>query len=227
MPGCLGSRAQSLLPPPSGEAPDASVLLQVTMADRAAAERACKDPNPNIDGRKANVNLAYLGAKPRSLQTGESACFPSLCFWLLYSASVSVGWKRPAPPAPRPAPGVAVGCHVLQESRHRAVIPQLGSRTPSSGCVCRWDRARRAGHPLVSCPHRREEVGPRAGARESASPAAAVPQLRGPPLAGSSGVQVEVSGRGEEAVYPFGLEVESCGGLPWVRLGPSLIGLSF
>ncbi|XP_008052600.1 RNA-binding protein 38 [Carlito syrichta] len=43
---------------------------QVTMADRAAAERACKDPNPIIDGRKANVNLAYLGAKPRSLQTG-------------------------------------------------------------------------------------------------------------------------------------------------------------
>ncbi|XP_030359333.1 RNA-binding protein 38 isoform X1 [Strigops habroptila] len=41
----------------------------VTMADRAAAERACKDPNPIIDGRKANVNLAYLGAKPRSIQT--------------------------------------------------------------------------------------------------------------------------------------------------------------
>ncbi|KAL2297100.1 hypothetical protein Nmel_015158, partial [Mimus melanotis] len=44
----------------------------VTMADRAAAERACKDPNPIIDGRKANVNLAYLGAKPRSIQTGEA-----------------------------------------------------------------------------------------------------------------------------------------------------------
>lgn len=41
------------------------------MTDRLAAERACKDPNPIIDGRKANVNLAYLGAKPRSLQTGE------------------------------------------------------------------------------------------------------------------------------------------------------------
>lgn len=40
------------------------------MADRGAAERACKDPNPNIDGRKANVNLAYLGAKPRSLHSG-------------------------------------------------------------------------------------------------------------------------------------------------------------
>ncbi|XP_076457195.1 RNA-binding protein 24-A-like isoform X2 [Babylonia areolata] len=37
----------------------------VTMADRTGAERACKDPNPIIDGRKANVNLAYLGAKPR------------------------------------------------------------------------------------------------------------------------------------------------------------------
>lgn len=35
------------------------------MGDRASAERACKDPNPIIDGRKANVNLAILGAKPR------------------------------------------------------------------------------------------------------------------------------------------------------------------
>ncbi|KAL4218399.1 RNA binding motif protein 24 [Mactra antiquata] len=37
------------------------------MANREAAERACKDPNPIIDGRKANVNLAYLGAKPRGI----------------------------------------------------------------------------------------------------------------------------------------------------------------
>lgn len=39
--------------------------FQVIMGDRPAAERACKDPNPIIDGRKANVNLAILGAKPR------------------------------------------------------------------------------------------------------------------------------------------------------------------
>uniref|UniRef100_A0A914BZW3 RRM domain-containing protein n=1 Tax=Acrobeloides nanus TaxID=290746 RepID=A0A914BZW3_9BILA len=38
----------------------------VTMKERADAEKACKDPNPIIDGRKANVNLAYLGAKPRN-----------------------------------------------------------------------------------------------------------------------------------------------------------------
>jgi len=38
----------------------------VTMRERADAEKACRDPNPIIDGRKANVNLAYLGAKPRT-----------------------------------------------------------------------------------------------------------------------------------------------------------------
>ncbi|XP_059086297.1 RNA-binding protein 24-like isoform X2 [Tigriopus californicus] len=37
----------------------------VIMANKEAAERACKEPNPIIDGRKANVNLAILGAKPR------------------------------------------------------------------------------------------------------------------------------------------------------------------
>ncbi|KAA0702605.1 RNA-binding protein 24 [Triplophysa tibetana] len=50
----------------------------VTMADRAGAERACKDPNPIIDGRKANVNLAYLGAKPRIMQPGFSFGVPQI-----------------------------------------------------------------------------------------------------------------------------------------------------
>jgi hypothetical protein len=46
--------------------------VQVIMGDRPAAERACKDPNPIIDGRKANVNLAILGAKPRgNIQPGK------------------------------------------------------------------------------------------------------------------------------------------------------------
>ncbi|KAF7639015.1 RRM domain-containing protein [Meloidogyne graminicola] len=38
----------------------------VTMKERSNAEKACRDPNPIIDGRKTNVNLAYLGAKPRN-----------------------------------------------------------------------------------------------------------------------------------------------------------------
>jgi len=53
--------------------------MQVTMADEAAAQRACKDPNPIIDGRKANVNLAYLGAKPR-LPVGDILCRCLLLF---------------------------------------------------------------------------------------------------------------------------------------------------
>ena len=35
------------------------------METKEAAARACEQPNPIIDGRKANVNLAFLGAKPR------------------------------------------------------------------------------------------------------------------------------------------------------------------
>jgi len=35
------------------------------MSTKESAEQACKEPNPIIDGRKANVNLAILGAKPR------------------------------------------------------------------------------------------------------------------------------------------------------------------
>ena len=40
-------------------------VFQVIMATKEGAEKACKEPNPIIDGRKANVNLAILGAKPR------------------------------------------------------------------------------------------------------------------------------------------------------------------
>ena len=42
------------------------VDMQVTMATRDGAESACANPNPIVDGRKANVNLAYLGAKPKN-----------------------------------------------------------------------------------------------------------------------------------------------------------------
>ena len=62
------------------------------MSDRAAAERACKDPNPIIDGRKANVNLAYLGAKPRGITTATAG----LCeffFILVYYRSISLYLK--------------------------------------------------------------------------------------------------------------------------------------
>jgi hypothetical protein len=43
----------------------------VIMSTKDAAERACKEPNPIIDGRKANVNLACIGAKPRGNLTAS------------------------------------------------------------------------------------------------------------------------------------------------------------
>uniref|UniRef100_A0A8C5A827 RNA binding motif protein 24a n=1 Tax=Gadus morhua TaxID=8049 RepID=A0A8C5A827_GADMO len=58
--------------------PDPQAHTQVTMSDRSAADRACKDPNPIIDGRKANVNLAYLGAKPRVMQQGFTFGVPQI-----------------------------------------------------------------------------------------------------------------------------------------------------
>jgi hypothetical protein len=45
------------------------------MSTKDAAERACKEPNPIIDGRKENVNLAILGAKPRGNLTGTYSQF--------------------------------------------------------------------------------------------------------------------------------------------------------
>lgn len=45
------------------------------MVYSADAAKAISDPNPCIDGRKANVNLAILGAKPRQIPGGEFECF--------------------------------------------------------------------------------------------------------------------------------------------------------
>lgn len=44
------------------------------MKDKEGAERACANPNPVIDGRKANVNLAYLGAKAKGGHSQPSTC---------------------------------------------------------------------------------------------------------------------------------------------------------
>jgi hypothetical protein len=43
------------------------------MVTKESAQEAIKDPNPVIDGRKANVNLAYLGAKPRNAASLSNA----------------------------------------------------------------------------------------------------------------------------------------------------------
>jgi hypothetical protein len=65
------------------------------MGDKSSSDRACKDANPIIDGRKANVNLAILGAKPRgNVQTSK------LLFWGKTSVNepdgleVTINWQE-------------------------------------------------------------------------------------------------------------------------------------
>lgn len=45
------------------------------MNTQEAASLATREANPVIDGRKANVNLAYLGAKPRVIPTAAGEIF--------------------------------------------------------------------------------------------------------------------------------------------------------
>lgn len=63
------------------------LITQVIMGDRASAERACKDPNPIIDGRKANVNLAILGAKPRGNNITPGWYYFTTTFFFIHSLS--------------------------------------------------------------------------------------------------------------------------------------------
>ncbi|KAJ1360207.1 hypothetical protein KIN20_019130 [Parelaphostrongylus tenuis] len=124
----------------------------VTMKDRAAAERACKDPNPIIDGRKANVNLAYLGAKPRTnvqlaalanhvqlpLQTQLQALFPTrIGLPQLYYPSA--GLINPLLGAAAAQSQGAVDYTALaaavangQSAAAAYTIPQTGSRFPAA-----------------------------------------------------------------------------------------------
>lgn len=61
---------------------------KVTFKDPEAAMRACQNPSPVIDGRRANCNLASLGAhktRPPTPQHGYhlSCFFFSTIFWIL------------------------------------------------------------------------------------------------------------------------------------------------
>lgn len=50
----------------------------VTFFDKDCAEKACVNRRPVIDGRTANVNLAYIGAKPKPTKgTGKYAAMTS------------------------------------------------------------------------------------------------------------------------------------------------------
>ncbi|XP_076177215.1 RNA-binding protein 38 isoform X1 [Ptiloglossa arizonensis] len=85
----------------------------VIMGDRPAAERACKDPNPIIDGRKANVNLAILGAKPRG---NLQATFP-------FAAGIRAGYPAVLPGQYGVPPGYVYQSPYLATAAPGGLVP--------------------------------------------------------------------------------------------------------
>jgi len=102
----------------------------VTMADAKAAERACRDPNPIIDGRKANVNLAYLGAKPRG--------FPGLIQASAYGLPQYIyptSYLAQTPGLITAAPQAAATQAALAAQMQQAQMPQQAHLDPYSGAA--------------------------------------------------------------------------------------------
>lgn len=50
----------------------------MTFRDPESARRACADPTPIIDGRRANCNLASLGRPRPAVPFGNLPCFGSV-----------------------------------------------------------------------------------------------------------------------------------------------------
>ncbi|MBZ3880366.1 RNA-binding protein 38 [Sciurus carolinensis] len=69
------------------------------MADHAATERACKNPNPIIDGRKANVNLAYQGLTPHYIYP-QAVVQPSVVIPATLVPSLSLPYIEYTPASP-------------------------------------------------------------------------------------------------------------------------------
>ncbi|XP_065165378.1 RNA-binding protein 24-like isoform X2 [Atheta coriaria] len=98
----------------------------VIMGDRASAERACREPNPIIDGRKANVNLAILGAKPRgNVPTSTGFTFPGVRAGyptLLPSQYGMPGYMYQSPYLAATAPGSIVPLAPTTQLSHAAAM---------------------------------------------------------------------------------------------------------
>ncbi|THF97976.1 hypothetical protein TEA_008891 [Camellia sinensis var. sinensis] len=77
----------------------------VTFGDAESARRACADPNPVIDGRRANCNIASLGrprpSTPRGRNQGGSNPYHGGA--VAQGTSPSSSYRAP-PPAPLPPP---------------------------------------------------------------------------------------------------------------------------
>lgn len=98
----------------------------VTMQDADAASKAVANPTPIIDGRKANVNLAYLGAKPRPKMPGVIGLRPVTAGSLLhpqYAAATAL--------TPQYLAAYQNYCQALAAHQHAQLVASLTN--PSQG----------------------------------------------------------------------------------------------
>lgn len=54
------------------------------MKDEHGAQRACENKKPLIDGRRANVQLAYLGAKKKTKEGRVSSTPLLVCLFIIF-----------------------------------------------------------------------------------------------------------------------------------------------
>nr|GMD37868.1 probable RNA-binding protein ARP1 isoform X1 [Ipomoea batatas]GME18314.1 probable RNA-binding protein ARP1 isoform X1 [Ipomoea batatas] len=104
----------------------------VTFKDAEAAKKACEDATPMIHGRRANCNLASLGARrprpPHSSTTPPPPQGPNVGPRGASTAPVNhVQWYYPAgaPPPPPPAAGIAAA-PPFHPQNHRQAVPIYG-----------------------------------------------------------------------------------------------------
>ncbi|XP_071712172.1 uncharacterized protein [Rutidosis leptorrhynchoides] len=79
----------------------------VTYRDPESAKRACEDPNPMIDGRRANCNIASLGRprpSPQGRNQGGNIAFQGTNTMGQQGASSSYSGVAPPPLGPPPPP---------------------------------------------------------------------------------------------------------------------------
>ena len=63
------------------------VFSKVTFKDPEAAKKACQNPSPIIDGRRANCNLASIGANKNRPQAPQHGLNPSILLPLPFALS--------------------------------------------------------------------------------------------------------------------------------------------
>jgi len=96
------------------------------MARKEGADEAVKEPNPTIDGRRANVNLAYLGAKnrtatlPRMFNILNNNLIFFFCFLVSYSLLARMPtYQSTAPVYPYVVLCILCKCNEISDCAYR------------------------------------------------------------------------------------------------------------